>query len=190
MNLAPIAQTLLATTLLTMAALTHANPAERMMQTALKLQELEDSGFKSVKAGEMKALRTEYKVAAEATQSLARTNVARLTAGKNPADVDKAVREADKKAQTPAKVIAVIDSMGGPFKAMQQVDSVFAEFNREALAGSQKFAFNFDAERLLMLALGVGDVQARTIMKAGSARCYFLMWVGRRSEQTAYDLCG
>jgi hypothetical protein len=131
--------------------------------------------LKGAKAGEIKALRAQYKAAAEATLSLARNNVARLTEGKSPAEVDKAVREADKKAGTPAKVIAVIDSMGGPFKALQQTDSVFAQFNREVLAGSQQFAVNFDAERLLMLALGVGDVRARKAWSNSS--CYFAMWV-------------
>lgn len=181
-----------AITTVTAATSAHAqpNPTLRMVHTALKLQALEGTGFKTAPAEQVKALRAEYQAAATAAQAQARSRAAQLSAGKKPAEVDQALREADKRAGTPAQVVATIERMGGPYQALQQVDTVFAEFNREVLSGSQKFAWQPSAERLLMLALGVGDVQARTIMKAGKTRCYFLMWASGQSEQTAYDNCG
>lgn len=186
------ATVLAAVTAITTATSAHAqpNPALRMVHTALKLQELADAGFKAAPAEQVKALRAEYQAAATAAQAQARNHAAQLSAGKKPAEVDHALREADKRAGTPPEVVATIERMGGPYQALQRVDTVFAEFNREVLSGSQKFAWQASAERLLVLALGVGDVQARTIMKAGKARCYFLMWVSGQSEQTAYDNCG
>lgn len=179
--------TLITAAVLAAATAAHASPLDLALQTATKLQKLEEGGFKAAKPTEIKALRTEFKTAVDATVGQARSNAARLTTGKSPAEVDKALREADKKAATPAEVVQLIDSMGGPYKVLQQTDRIAADFSADVLAGSQQFAFDPSIERLLLALLGIGDAQARIKTKS----CMVFMWLATAGTGTdaAYRLC-
>jgi len=181
----------IATLTLTAAALATATvqaaPTDRMMAAAVKLQQLEDGGFKATKPAEIKALRAEFKTALDASLGQARSNAARLTTGKSPAEVDKALREADKKAGTPAEVVQIIDSMGGPFKVLQQTDRIAADFGADVLSGSQQFAYDPRIEHILLALLGIGEAQA----KFKKTACMAFMWAASlgTGADAAYRLC-
>ena len=168
----------------------QANPANAnaMMDAVGKLHPLQSKKFAGAKADEVKALRTEFKNAVQAAKSQARTEFARLSAGKTPEQFDKAMRDAASKSGTPADVRAAVDAMGGPHRALQQADRILDDFANEVLATSQQFGHGRSAERMWLGLLGVGDAQAGWFKRGACSLAMYVVTVGTSPDST-YKLC-
>lgn len=166
----------------------QANPVNAMMEQLDKLHQLHVKGYAGAKPAEVKALRQDFRAAVQMAKGQARAEYGRFSAGKTPEQVDKALRAITEKAGASPDVMRTIDSLGGPYKVMQQADRLIDDFSDDVLSGSQKYAVMSPAQHQLLALLGVGDAQAGRFKRGA---CVAVMWVATvgSSPDSAYRLC-
>lgn len=105
-----------------------------------KLMSAQKQNFSNLKPADIKILRKEFVDHVTAAKNAAKSDYARMSAGKSTEQIDKELWAISERTGTPADVKAQIKTMGGPAKTMQQIDRIAADFSEEVLAGSKQFA--------------------------------------------------
>jgi hypothetical protein len=174
---------------LTAALSAHANTAHQpLVQSTEKLLKAQSTKFKGMAPAEVAQLQKDFTNKLDVAKNAAKAEFAKLSQDRTPEQFDKFMWERSEKAATPAQAISEIKSMGGPSKALFQIDRVTDEFRADVLAGKQAGLKPTLAHDLLSLLVMAQPAHA----KLKSSSCYFMMWVATvgTGYEAAWKLCG
>lgn len=143
-----------------------------MLQSTEKLLTAQSQKFSGLKPSEVEQLRKDFTVNLAMAKNAAKAEFANLSQGKSPEQFDKLMWERTEKAATPAEVVSQIKAMGGPSKAMLQIDRIVDEFSADVLSGKLAQADIPLGHSLLSFLIMAQPAHAGMKSKG----CYFMMW--------------
>lgn len=167
----------------------HANTAHQTLaQSTEKLLKAQSAKFKGMAPAEVAQLQTDFANKLDVAKNAAKAEFAKLSQGRTPEQFDQFMMERSEKAATPAQAMNEIKLMGGPSKALLQIDRMADEFRADVLAGKQAGLKPSLAHDLLSLLVMAQPAHA----KWKKNTCYFVMWVvtAGTGPDSAYKLCG
>lgn len=181
----------LTTALFALGAITAAhagNAHEPVLKSMETLIQAQSQGFKGLDAAKIKALRQDFSSKAQTAKGMAKSEYGQLSAGKKPEEIDKQMLANAKQSGTPADVMTLVQTMGGPSKMMQQTDSIVDEFVTDVLSGSQKHAQRPLAETILTALVMASPAHAGYLKYKSCMAAVFVLSVGQGTD-AAHKLC-